>query len=50
MELVIKKNASLQFCSLLQTCDALCDLVPFVQVKKREKHTWSSVTFSKLSG
>ena len=27
-------------------CDALRDLVPFVQFKKREKHPWKSVTFS----
>ena len=27
--------------------DALRDLVPFVQFKKREKHPWRSVTFSK---
>ena len=25
-------------------CDALRDLVPFVQFKKREKHPWKSVT------
>ena len=29
-------------------CDALRDLVPFVQFKKREKHTWRSVTYSKV--
>ena len=28
-------------------CDALRDLVPFVQFKKREKHSGRSVTFSK---
>ena len=28
--------------------DALCDLVPFLQFKKREEHQWRSVTFSKL--
>ena len=28
-------------------CDALHDLVPFVQFKKREKHLRGSVTFSK---
>ena len=28
--------------------DALRDLVPFVQFKKREKHPWRSVTFSKV--
>ena len=29
--------------------DALHYLVPFVQFKKREKHPWSNVTFSKVS-
>ena len=29
--------------------DALRDLVLFVQLKKREKHPWRSVTFSKVS-
>ena len=29
-------------------CDALRDLVPFVQFKKREKHPWRNVTFSKV--
>ena len=28
-------------------CDALRDLVPFVQFKKREKHLWRDVTLSK---
>ena len=31
-------------------CDALRDLAPFVQFKKREKHQWRSVTFSKVAG
>ena len=31
-------------------CDALRDLVPFVQFKKRKKHPWRSVTFSKVPG
>ena len=31
-------------------CDALSDLVPFVQFKKREKHPWRSVTLSKIAG
>ena len=31
-------------------CDALRDLVPFVQFKKREKHPWRSVNFSKDAG
>ena len=29
---------------------ALCYLVPFVQFKKREKHLWRNVTFSKVEG
>ena len=29
-------------------CDALRDLLPFVQFKKREKHPWRSFTCSKL--
>ena len=31
-------------------CDALRDLVAFVQFKKREKHPWRSINFSKVSG
>ena len=31
-------------------CGALRDLAPFVQFKKREKHPWRSVTFSKVPG
>ena len=30
-------------------CDALRDLVPFVQFKKREKHLWRSVNFIKVA-
>ena len=30
--------------------DALHDLVPFAQFKKRENHPWRSVTFSKVAG
>ena len=29
--------------------DALHDLVPFAQFKKREKHPWKSVLFGKLA-
>ena len=32
------------------TCDKLCDLLPFAQFKKCEKHPWRSVTFSKVAG
>ena len=31
-------------------CDALRDLAPFVQFKKREKQPWRSVNFSKGAG
>ena len=31
-------------------CDALRDLVPFAQFKKREKHPWRSDNFSKVVG
>ena len=31
-------------------CDALRDLVPFIQFKKCEKHPWRSVNFSKVAG
>ena len=30
-------------------CDALHDLVTFVQFKKRKKHPWRSVNFSKVA-
>ena len=29
--------------------DVLRNLVPFVQFKKRKKHSWRSVTFSKVA-
>ena len=35
---------------MLTKCDALRNLVPFVQFKKREKHPWRSITFSKVVG
>ena len=31
-------------------CGALRDLVPYTQFKKREKHPWKSVNFSKVAG
>ena len=36
--------------TLFHKWDALCDLVPFAQFKKGEKHPWRSVTFSKVAG
>ena len=35
--------------SHLNKCGALHNLVPFVQFKKREKHPWRSVNFSKVA-
>ena len=34
----------------IHICGKFRDLVPFVQLKKREKHQWRSVTFSKVAG
>ena len=34
----------------IQMCGALRVLVPCAQFKKREKHPWRSVTFSKVAG
>ena len=42
---VIKLIAT-QWSSYAYICDALRNLVPFLQFKQREKHPWSSVTFS----
>ena len=35
---------------LSSICDALRDLVAFIQFKKREKHPWRSVKFSNVAG
>ena len=34
----------------IEIYDVLSDLVAFVQFKKREKHPWRSVNFSKVAG
>ena len=31
-------------------CDALRDLAPFIQFKKREKQPWRSLNFNKVAG
>ena len=42
------KALSLQYrCTISKICDALRDLVAFLQFKNREKHPWRSVNFSK---
>ena len=35
-------------CTIGLDSDVLRDLVPFKQFKKRKKHPWRSVTFSKI--
>ena len=55
-----RKTGTLFCCNLLRVnpyfywttynCDALRDLVPFAQFKRREKHPWRSVDFSKVAG
>ena len=36
--------------NVFNKCDALRNLMPFVQLKKCEKHPWRSVNFSKVVG
>ena len=45
-----KWNVWMNTFKVLSVCDGLRFLVPFVQFKNREKHPWSSVTFSKVAG
>ena len=50
-----KKYLMLKFGHMIQyyiknICDALRNLEPYVQLKKREKHPWRSVYFSKVVG
>ena len=47
-EMVINSNSSFTFLEN-KMCDALSDFVPFVQVKKREKHPWRSYTFRNVA-
>ena len=37
------------FVQFIQICDGLRDLVSFVHFKKREKHPWRNVTFTKVA-
>ena len=41
----IKKSVKLTY-----LCDALLDLVLFLRFKRREKHPWRNVSFSKVAG
>ena len=46
MKMIIK-NENLSF-EQVPLCDTLRNLLAFAQFKKREKHPWRSVNFSKL--
>ena len=47
----IKKSEAWNMCIASSHMSAIwCDLVPFVQIKKREKHPWRSITFSEVVG
>ena len=51
----LQKTQPVRYCRtyfnfVIHKCDALCDLVPFMQFKKREKHSWRSVNSSKVAG
>ena len=45
----ILKNICERLLQPVDKCDALRDLVAFVQFKKREKHPWRSVNFTKIN-
>ena len=47
---VLEQANILKFSKLDYICGALRDLVQFIQFKKREKHPWRSVNFSKVAG
>ena len=47
--LIILKWLKIRY-SRPKICSALRDLALFVQFKKREKHPWRSVAFSKVPG
>ena len=49
-ELLIYRINFVTKASWKRFCGALRDLVAFVQLKKREKHPWRSVNFSKVAG
>ena len=47
---VLETLSTRVFTFIVDTCGAFRDLVPFVQFKKREKHSWRSVNSSKVAG
>ena len=40
----------METCTLNFSCSVLRDLVPYEQLKEREKHPWRIVSFSKVAG
>ena len=48
LELIQRINILLLLLTL-NICGVLLDLISFAQLKKREKHPWRSVTFSKVA-
>ena len=42
------KNFHSEIIRIISIWDPLCDLVPLVQFKKREKHPWRNLSFSKV--
>ena len=49
-KLIVKNPSEPLWVYSKNICGTLRDLVPFVQFKKREKHLWRSVNFSKVAG
>ena len=47
MDIKLPNNVLIITLAFIIVCDAMRDLVLFVQFKNREKHPWRSVTFSK---
>ena len=47
--LLFQINKLICFYSVVFISYVLRDLVPFAQFKKRAKHTWRTVTFSKVA-
>ena len=48
MDIKLPNNVLIITLAFIIVCDAMRDLVLFVQFKKREKHPWRSVTFSNV--
>ena len=50
LRVILCKKKRLHKALATKECDALRDLVPFSQFKKREKHPWRIITLSKVAG